>query len=44
MPRRRLATEQTAFHVRVMLSIGVMFRTPSVRPATGSASVPFNVS
>ena len=34
------ATAQTAFHVRVTVSIGVMLRMPSARPTTGSASAP----
>jgi hypothetical protein len=33
-------TADTAFQVRVMLSMGEMFRTPSVVPATGWATRP----
>ena len=37
-------TAQTAFHVRVMASIGVMFLMPFVVPATAVARAPSSVS
>ena len=35
------ATAPTAFHIRVIVSMGAMFFTPSERPFTGTAIVPF---
>jgi hypothetical protein len=38
------ATAPTAFQVRVMLSIGVMLRTPSLEPGDGRRGAPSRVS